>query len=51
MIDTKDLIKIKEYDKYVLFKHKNTGYMECFLKVDLNPPPNVKQKYIHEKWG
>ena len=34
MINTKDLIKIKEYDRFVLFQHK-TGYMECFLKVEL----------------
>ena len=35
MIDTKDLEKIKEYDKFVLFKHKKTGIRECILKIDL----------------
>lgn len=35
MVDTKDLIKIKEYETYILFQHKKAGYMECFLRVDL----------------
>ena len=34
-MDTKDLIKIKEYDRYILFKHKDTGIRECILKIDL----------------
>lgn len=45
MINTKDLIKIKEYDKYVLFKHKDTGIRECILKIDLVPRKNEKQSY------
>ena len=43
MVDTKDLIKIKEYDKYILFKHKDTGIRECILKIDLIPRKNEKQ--------
>lgn len=43
MINTKDLIKIKEYDKYILFKHKDTGIRECILKIDLVPRKNEKQ--------
>jgi hypothetical protein len=37
MVDTKDLEKIKEYDKFVLFRHKKTGVKECILKIDLVP--------------
>ena len=44
MVNTKDLIKIKEYDRYVLFKHK-AGYMECILKVDLLPPKAERGKW------
>jgi len=49
MRDTKDLIKIKEYDKYILFQHKNTGIRECFLKVDLIPPGKLKKAH-ENKW-
>lgn len=45
MLDTKELIKIKEYDKYILFKHKDTGIRECILKIDLIPPEDKKVKY------
>ena len=45
MVNTKDLIKIKEYDKYILFKHKDTGIRECILKIDLIPPEDKKVKY------
>lgn len=45
MINTKDLIKIKEYETYILFQHKNTGIRECFLKVDLIPPEDKKVKW------
>jgi len=44
MVDTKDLIKIKEYDRFVLFEHKNTGIKECILKTDLISGTNVKRK-------
>lgn len=37
MIDTKEWEKVKEYDKFVLFKHKKTGIRECILKIDLMP--------------
>lgn len=37
MVDTKDLEKIKEYDKFILYRHKKTGIRECILKVDLLP--------------
>lgn len=43
MVDTKDLIKIKEYDRFVLYEHKNTGIKECILKIDLVPRKNEKQ--------
>lgn len=45
MINTDNLIKIKEYDTYVQFQHKDTGYMECFLKVDLFPTQEAKRKW------
>ena len=45
MVNTKDLIKIKEYDRYILFKHKETGIRECILKVDLFPPKDLKRKW------
>jgi len=45
MINIKNFIKIKEYDTYVRFKHKDLGYMECFLKVDLIPPKDLKRKW------
>ena len=31
----KNLVKIKEYDKFVLFENKKTGLRECILKIDL----------------
>ncbi len=37
MVDTKELVKIKEYDRFVLFEHKETGIKECILKTDLVP--------------
>lgn len=49
MINTKDLIKIKEYDRFILFEHKNTGLKECFLKVDLYPTQKQKKNY-ESKW-
>ena len=49
MRNTKDLIKIKEYDKYILFQHKCTGIRECFLKIDLDPVVNQKKDY-ENKW-
>lgn len=49
MVNTKDLIKIKEYDKFVLFQHKDTGIRECFLKIDLINRKNDKQTY-RNKW-
>ena len=45
MVNTKDLIKIKEYDKYILFKHKDTGIRECILKIDLISPKDKKVKW------
>ena len=45
MINTKDLIKIKEYETYILFQHKDTGIRECFLKVDLLPSQDLKRKW------
>lgn len=32
---TDDLIKIKEYETFILFKNKYTGVKECFMKCDL----------------
>lgn len=49
MINTKDLIKIKEYETYILFQHKDTGIRECILKVDLFPIENTKKSY-ENKW-
>lgn len=49
MVDTKDLIKIKEYDRFVLFEHKNTGIKECILKIDLVRLKN-KKKDSENKW-
>ncbi|MBQ4123592.1 hypothetical protein IJD44_07745 [bacterium] len=47
---TKDnLIKIKEYDTYILFQHKDTGIRECFMKSDLEKPVN-KIKTGRNKW-
>ena len=43
MVDTKDMIKIKKYDRFVLFEHKNTGIKECILKTDLFPHKNEKR--------
>ena len=43
MINTKDLIKIKEYDRFVLYEHKDTRIRECILKIDLVPRKNEKQ--------
>ena len=40
----KKLVKIKEYDKFVLFQDKNTGIRECILKIDL------KKKYKKNTW-
>lgn len=45
MINTKDLIKIKEYDRFVLFQDKNTGIRECILKIDLLKPESQKKKW------
>ena len=41
----KDLIKIKEYDNFILYKHENTGIRECFMKTDLIKNKNNKKKY------
>lgn len=49
MVDTKDLIKIKEYDRYILFKHKDTGIRECILKTDLVPQHQQKIS-LGNKW-
>ena len=49
MVDTKDLTKIREYDRYILFQNKHTGIRECFLKVDLDLIKNEKMKYKN-KW-
>ena len=47
---TKDnLIKIKEYDTYVLFMHKDTGIRECFMKCDLEKQENHLRP-IKNKW-
>lgn len=49
MVDTKDLEKVKEYDKFVLFRNKKTGRKECILKIDLVNIP--KQRLDKEsKW-
>jgi len=45
MANTKDLIKIKEYDKFILFQHKDTGIRECILKIDLIPGKSLKRKW------
>ena len=49
MVNTKDLIKIKEYDRFILFQHKNTGIKECIMKVDLVKITNERQKTVG-KW-
>ena len=49
MVDTKDLEKIKEYDKFILFKHKKTGIKECIMKIDLVPKTNKRMK-MGNKW-
>lgn len=47
---TKDnLIKIKEYDTYVLFQHKDTGIRECLMKCDLEKSVN-QMKTGRNKW-
>lgn len=49
MIDTKEWEKVKEYEKFVLFRHKKTGVRECILKIDLIDIP--KQRLDKEsKW-
>lgn len=45
----KVLIKIKEYDRFVLFQHKDTGIKECIMKSDLKKPEN-KREYHNAKW-
>ena len=49
MVDTKELIKIKEYDRFILFEHKNTKIKECILKIDLDNLKNEK-KHNQNKW-
>ena len=49
MINTEDLIKIKEYDTYILFKHKDTEIKECFLKIDLEQQKNERIEW--NKWN
>lgn len=44
-----NLIKIKEYDTYILFQHKDTGIRECFMKSDLEKPVN-QIKTGKNKW-
>lgn len=41
-----NLVKIKEYDTYILYMHKDTGIRECFMKTDLIKSKNRKRNYI-----
>jgi hypothetical protein len=49
MIVTKELEKIKEYDRFILFRDKKTGIRECILKTDLVKIKNEKRAK-ENKW-
>ena len=48
MINVDNMIKIKEYENFVLYKHKNTGVRECFMKSDLFSIKNKRKKYTNK---
>lgn len=45
MVDTKEWEKVKEYDKFVLFRNKKTGIRECILKIDLIPCTKIDLRF------
>lgn len=52
MVDTTNLTQIKEYDKFILYKHNKTGVKECILKIDLIEPELDIREKVHpmNKW-
>ncbi len=44
-MNIKNMEKIKEYENFILFKNKNTGIRECFLKTDIYGTQNKTTKH------
>lgn len=52
MVDTTNMTMIKEYDKFILYKHNKTGIKECIMKIDLieHDPLESERMYSGNKW-
>lgn len=49
MVDLSNYTKIKEYEDFILYRHKD-GYNECFLKTELEIKKENCKKMGERRW-